>query len=190
MAYSPLLKEPMCKVCIVFPQPVHRGYTGAFISAPCINYNDFHNCVQKHVSSAWHLQAQEDATRFLYTVLHPERRVDGLLNNTFNATVSSNCAKLEPILSSIIFCGTHNIVLRGKDSKSGNLNDLLDFRNEAGDAILKEHMEKASGNAKYTSPKIQNELINLYEETVRDEIVPLASNSVGFSILTDETADI
>ena len=180
----------MCKVCVVFPQPVHRGFTGAFISAPCIKYNDFHNCAQKHVSSAWHRQSQEDATKFLNTVLHPERRVDSLLDNAFNATISSNRAKLEPILSSIILCGTHDVALRGKDSKSGNLNDLLDFRIEAGDAILKEHMEKASGNAKYTSPNIQNELINLCEETVRGEIVALANNSVGFSILADETADI
>ena len=66
----------------------------------------------------------------------------------------------------------------------------MDFRIEAGDAILKEHMEKASGNAKYTSPKIQNESINLCEETVRGETVALANNSVGFSILADETADI
>ena len=47
-------------------------------------------------------------------------------------------------------------------------------------------------NAKctYTSFKIQNELINLCEQTVRYEIVPLTNNSVGFSILADETADI
>ena len=57
---------------------------------PCIKYNDFQNCAQKHVSSAWHRQFQEDATRFLKTVLHPERRVDSLLGNAFNATVSSN----------------------------------------------------------------------------------------------------
>ena len=88
----------MCKVCVVFPQPVHRGFTGAFISAPCIKYNDFHNCAQKHVSSA-----QEDAMRFLNTVLYPERRVDSLLDNAFNATVSSNRAKLEPIFVKYYF---------------------------------------------------------------------------------------
>ena len=47
-----------------------------------------------------------------------------------------------------------------------------------------------SGDAKYTSPKIQNELINLCEETARGEIVALANNSVGFSILANEIADI
>ena len=144
----------------------------------------------KHVSSTWHLQAQEDATRFLNTVLHSKRWVDSLLDNAFNATDSSNRAKLESTLSSIIFCGTHDIALRGKDSKSGNLNDLLDVRIEAGDAILKEHMEKASGNAKYTSSKIQSELINQCEETVKDEIFPVANKSVGFPILANEIADI
>ena len=99
----------MCKVCVVFPQPVHRGFTGAFISAPCIKYNDFYDCAQKHISSAWHYQAQEDATRFFNTVPHPERSVDSLLNNAFNATASSYRAKLEPILSSINFCGAHDI---------------------------------------------------------------------------------
>ena len=62
--------------------------------------------------------------------------MNSLLDNAFNATVSSNRAKLEPVLSSIIFCGTHNIALRGKDSKSGILHNLLDFRIEAGDEIL------------------------------------------------------
>ena len=65
---------------------------------PCVKCNDFHNRTQKHVSSAWHRQAQEDATRFLNTVLHPERRVDSLSNNAFYATISNNRAKLEPIL--------------------------------------------------------------------------------------------
>ena len=151
---------------------------------------NFHNCAQKYVCCARHRQTHEDATRFLNTVLHPERRVDSLLDNAFNTTVSSNRAKLEPILSSIIFCDTHDIAFRGKDSKSGNLNDLSDFSIEAGEAILKEHMEKEGGNAKYTSRKIRNELINLYKETVRDEMVPLANNSIGFLILADETAVI
>ena len=101
----------MCKVCVVFPQPVHRGFTGAFISAPCIKYNNFYNYAEKHVTSAWHHQAQEDVARFLNTVLYPERSVDSLLYNAFNATDSSNRAKLEPILLSIIFCGTHDIAL-------------------------------------------------------------------------------
>jgi len=39
--------------------------------------------------------------------------------------------------------------LRGKDSSGGNFGDLLDFRIEAGDTVLKEHRETAAGNARY-----------------------------------------
>ena len=187
LAYSPFLKRAHVQSMCCLSSACSSWFYWRIHQCPL--HKVFHNCAQKHASSAWHRQAQEDATRFLNTVLHLERRVDSLLNNAFNATVSSNRAKLEPILSSIIFCDIHDIALRGKDSKSGNLNDLLDFRNEAGDAISKKHMEKASGNAEYTSPMIQNELMNLQvcEETVRDEIVPLSNNSVCFSILADET---
>ena len=45
---------------------------------------------------------------------------------------------------------------------SASLNDLLSFRIETGDGILKQHMEQhASDNAMYTSTRIQNELISL-----------------------------
>ena len=64
-----------------------------------------------------------------------------------------NRVKLASILSSVIFCGTHDIALRGKETGTGNFNELLDFRIEAGDTVLKEHMETARKNAKYTSGK-------------------------------------
>lgn len=101
-----------------------------------------------------------------------------------------NCEKLLSILSSILFCCSHDIALRGKESTSENLCDLLGFRIEAGDTILKDHMESASKNAKYTSVRVQNELILLSEEVVRDNIVHAANKSNGFSIIADETADI
>ena len=51
--------------------------------------------------------------------------------------------------------------------------------------------KKTYGESKWqSSPKIQNELINLSEKTVRDESVPLENNFVGFSILVNETADV
>ena len=51
-------------------------------------------------------------------------------------------------------------------------------------------MENAAGNAKYTSVRTHNELINMCEDVVREDIVYVANASVGFSILADETADI
>ena len=104
--------------------------------------------------------------------------------------VSENREKLVPILSSIFFCCTHDIALRGKESTTGNLRGLLDFRIESGDKVLKKHMEGANKNAQYTSPQVQNELIGIAEEVLRDSIVTSANNSSGFSVIADETADI
>ena len=51
-------------------------------------------------------------------------------------------------------------------------------------------MEGASKNARYTSVRVQNELIVLSEEVVRVNIVKAANESNGFSIIANETADI
>ena len=98
----------MCKLCVLFPQHIHRGTTGAFISNPCKKYNDFRNSAPNYVSSAWHRHAQKDANKFLTNVKYPGRRVESLLDNAFNSTVANNRAKLVPILSNIIFCGTRD----------------------------------------------------------------------------------
>lgn len=97
-----------------------------------------------------------------------------------------------PIISSIIFCGTHDIALRGKEASGGNFNDLLQFRIESGGQILKEHFETCKGNAKYTSHRIQNEIINVCGLLLRKNIVlDLNSDQVlAFSLLADESADI
>ena len=98
--------------------------------------------------------------------------------------------KLAPIISSIVFCGTHDIALRGKTAETGNFHDLMNFRVEAGDEILHNHFVSAPGNAKYTSVRTQNTLIEMCGSILRDNIVRAANASVAFSILVDETTDI
>ena len=99
-------------------------------------------------------------------------------------------AKISPILSTILFCGTNDLALRGKNSNQGNVQQLFDFHDEADDEILKAHLESAAPNVRYTSHRTQNDLISLCEAEVRKQIVAAANNSAGFSILADESADI
>ena len=99
-------------------------------------------------------------------------------------------SKLAPILSTILFCATDDIALRRKTSDTGNLQDLFKLRVEADDEVLSQHMEKAAGNAKYTSVRTQNELIRICEDLVGEEIASAANASCRFSILADETADV
>lgn len=140
--------------------------------------------------SSWHKGALQYANNFLTIIQRPELTIVSQMDRAVNKAVTQNREKLFPILSCILFCCTHDIALRGKESTSGNLCDLLQFRIEAGDTVLKDHIEGTSRNARYTSARVQNELIVLSEEVVRDNIVKAANESNGFSIIADETADI
>ena len=86
---------------------------------------------------------------------------------------------------------------------------MFQFRIEAGDETLRDHVENAAGNTKYTSVRTQNELISICEDVVvredicedvvredicedvvREDTVSAADAPVGFSILIDERADM
>jgi len=131
----------------------------------------------------------QNANNFLTTIQRPELTIVSQMDQAVSKAVTQNREKLFPILSSILFCCSHDIALRGKEPTQGNLCDILQFRIEAGDTVLKDHMKGASKDARYTSVRVQNELIVL-PEVVRDNIVKAANESDGLCILADETADI
>ncbi|XP_025425708.1 zinc finger MYM-type protein 1-like [Sipha flava] len=82
------------------------------------------------------------------------------INTSHKLLIDNNRKKNFPIISSILFCGTQEIALRGKTSNERNFNSLINFRIEAGKIILS---------------RITNYLVK--------------SRSF-FSILADKTADI
>lgn len=61
---------------------------------------------------------------------------------------------------------------------------------EAGDYSLQDHIEKAKRNATYTTPQIQNEIINISGTVIKNDIINDVKKAVAFSIMADETADI
>lgn len=190
LCYSNMYNGPFCKYCVLFPQPVHRGLQGAFIKTPCTRYNDFHTSAKQHLASEWHKNAIKDASSFMKSVSNPSESIVCKIDQSIEKTIDENKRKLIPIISSIIFCATHDIALRGKESFSGNMMDLLQFRVEAGDTELENHLLTAPKNASYTSHRVQNDLIAICEKVLVKELVKKANESAGFSILADETADI
>lgn len=90
----------------------------------------------------------------------------------------------------IVFCGTHDLALRGKHSSGGNLKDLLQLQVQSGDSVLRKHFEKGAKNAQYTSVRTEHEIIEICEKIIADDIVSRANASKFFSILADETSDI
>ncbi|XP_047141462.1 zinc finger MYM-type protein 1-like [Hydra vulgaris] len=183
-------KRAFCVFCVLFPQPVQRGFQGAFITYPFTKYKHFNECAKNHISSAWHRGAQQDAEHFALTIRDPNKNIICQIDNSVKRVIEENKKKLYPIISTILFCGTNDLALRGKNSNKGNVRQLDEYRIEGGDSILKNHFDTAAANARYTSHRTQNDLINFSEQALREDIVKAANNAVGFSIIVDETADI
>lgn len=51
LAYSPHLKGAICKYCVLFPQPVHRGIQGSFIICSFTKYHKFNEEAARHKST-------------------------------------------------------------------------------------------------------------------------------------------
>lgn len=190
MVYSKTLKGALCKYCVVFKPAVHRGFQGAFIKKEFTKYKDLNECAKSHEKSDWHKNSVVQASDFIKIMSGKASTVIERLNTQDRELVENNRKKLVPIISSILFCGMHDIALRGKESHEGNFEDLIKFRVESGDKILEEHLSSCNKNAKYTSHMCQNEIIGICGEVLRDMIVSEVNDCNAFSLLADETADI
>lgn len=105
------------------------------------------------------------------------------------------------IIETIILQGKQEIALRGHrdhgrlstetpDHNDGNFRALLRFRIACGDQIIKKHIEADSAKMQYTSPMIQNELIDICGNIIIEKIVSKMNSAECFTVLADETTDI
>ena len=116
--------------------------------------------------------------------------------------VASNCQKLSSIFKTILLCGQQNIALRGhRDNATdierdwmgtenhGNFQALLAFRVGAGDVVLGEHLSSGARNATYTSSIIQNQVIDILADQVRQKIINKVHQARWYSVIADEVTD-
>ncbi len=74
-------------------------------------------------------------------------------------------------------------------SSGSNFIALLKQRIDAGDQILKSHLENGNRNSTYTSSSIQNEIIELIHEHVLSSILCRLVPTTLYSIIVDGTTD-
>ncbi|CAF4277002.1 unnamed protein product, partial [Rotaria magnacalcarata] len=70
-----------------------------------------------------------------------------------------------------------------------NFISLLKQRIDAGDQLLQSHLTKGPRNSTYTSPSIQNELIELIYEHILSTILCRVGPTTLYSIIVDGTTD-
>jgi len=80
-------------------------------------------------------------------------------------------------------------VLKDEQSNEGNFRAILKYRAK-GDEYLKSVLEGPGKRNKYTSPGIQNQIIEACNKLILNKIVDKINKSQCFSILADETTDV
>ena len=104
-----------------------------------------------------------------------------------------NRQMLIKVLESVRFLCRQGLALRGNwDKESGselnaNFNQLLKLLGSHNEYTSYEWLEKK--NFKYTSPQMQNEMLNIMSNTITREVASAILKSKYYVIMADETAD-
>ena len=121
--------------------------------------------------------------------------IKSYLSESYDRQVQVNTRALLAIIDCIQFLVKQGLGLRGsnwdKDNKreDGNLTRLVIFLSEYS-TDLKSHLQGSPRNAKYLSPKIQNEFITINGDLTRQCIIKECYTSPFWSLMADETTDV
>ena len=134
--------------------------------------------------------------------MKPEKDISAILGGTLRNSLERERAGILEIIKAIIFLIQNGLPLRGhRDSgriatdelnKSGKglFRNLLNYSIASGNVALNNHLENADLNARYLSPLIQNEFINIIGDFITSKIKDEIKSAKFFSISIDETQDI
>jgi len=154
----------------------------AFVSAGFRNWRKAVEKFTKHTNSKSHKLA-------VTTYCQKTNPINSQLSSALAASQQKARSCLMKIMSSVQFLGRQGLALRGHESDQGNLSQLLRLRSDD-DSKLFEWLN--SRDQDYTSPKIQNEMLNIIAKSIiRDIATEIRSQpQLQYSIIIDGTQDI
>lgn len=210
LVYSIFKKGLFCLACYLFaPKDVGYNSDREVMTLVIKPLTKFANLLGKggrlmnHSSNKYHLKAIQDMDNFLKTYDKPEMAIANIVDESSKNQSLENRNRLKPIVQTLILCAKQNIPLRGHrddgaldfdtsnvKTNDGNFRNLLRYRIQGGDVILKKHLESANSNATYISKTTQNELIECCGEVVTDFILEEIKTAKFYAVIFDETTDI
>ena len=201
LRYSEKADGGFCLACVLF------FHSSNFCSDPRVLVNtaltDFKRALGKldhHSDRVYHKTAIVKMDEFVNVMAGRQPNIQSQLDDVRAAQISQNQQKIKSIIETIILCGRQNISLRGhRDSmldlerdetaSHGNFWALLHFRATAGDLVLREHLAHSPRNATYTSPDVQNQIIDILGDYVRRKILSQLQKAQFFTLIADEVTD-
>ena len=154
----------------------------------------------KHTKSAVHKNAM---TKWIAAKINYKRQTSVLkqLADAHQRDIVHNRAYLRVIITSIFYIAQQNVALRGHEEKRDNIagasdvnrGNLLELLHLRCDDIpwLGERLERQlKSHVQWTSPSIQNEILNILSDFVVKRIKDDVLSSRNFAVIMDETSDI
>lgn len=193
LVYSPSVDGAFCKCCFLFATSDNLG---KFVTDPFRNWNKASSEFNHHHQLKYHEAAQEKAELFVSSMKKVQTDIKSQLDAKVEAQIHINRQVLASIIQTVLLCGRQGLALRGnnddgilQEDNVSNFNALLKFRIDAGDELLRKHLQSCSSNATYVSKKTQNNLINIIGEQIRDRILAQVKAARHFTLLADEATD-
>lgn len=199
ISYSVSAEGLFCVPCVLFPDSAHRR-PKKLITEAYNNWKDALEDLKQHASCDYHMNSLTKMNAFKTTYEDPSSRIDISVTHDSCKRVQQNREILTSIVKCLQFCGRQGIALRGHrdDDTSSNINkgtfkELLQFRVDAGDKILEEHLKICAKNATYTSKTSQNDLLFCIKEYIQEKIVKDVNEQVigpYYGFQCDEVTDV
>ena len=203
LVYSKSEDGGYCKYCVLFGRCESSvKELGVLVTRPLTNFKKASEKLVEHFTKSRksHQNAMEKAMTFIAVTEKQALSIDQQLNTEISKRIAENRTKLQSIAATVVFCRRQGIALRGHRDDGpvaptettvihGNFQALLQFRIDSGDAVLKEHLQTASRNAMYTSKEIQNEMIGVCGDIIRNKILQRIRKAQFFSVIADEATD-
>lgn len=194
LVYSKHQDGGYCLPCVLFGQ---KENLGVLVSRPFTKWTKVSNILKAHENNKYHGDAVIAADDFKRNMQNPLNGIDVAIETQRKQTIAENREIIASIAKCIVVCGRQGIALRGHrddetcedNANRGNFYELLKLRVDAGDEKLEKHLKTCAKNARYCSKNVQNELIAVIGNHLRDSIVDEIKDAKFFSILSDEVTD-
>ena len=193
--YSTSSDGIFCAPCFLF----NNSRNIDFITKP---FRDWKNAVgtsrgalNRHSLSENHQLCVEKSVNFIAVMEKKQKSIKSQLSKAYDSQVQQNTRALTAIVDIIQFLIKQGLAFRGHrwdkvaKRENGNFSMLINFLS-AYSSDLFSHLQTCPRNARYLSPKIQNDFISLNGDWIRKEIVEECNSSLFWSIMVDETTDI
>ncbi|XP_076912630.1 uncharacterized protein LOC143571001 [Bidens hawaiensis] len=194
LEYSPRAHFAYCFLCYIFNDTPNVGNGhDAFTIKGFDNWkkvNDGKNCAfLKHIDCSQHRRAVEFSENLLNQVTH----IGNIIEKQSEEELLKNRIRLKASVDTVRWLTFQACGFRGHDEtlnskNKGNFLELLKLLASYNDEVAKVILENAPYNSKYTSGKIQKEILSIIANKVRKHIRSEVGDSY-FCVMVDESRD-